>query len=105
MRHNGMKPITKNILTMVSVPVLFEQSFYRPFLDLDDVSQPDNGAQLSTGDGEMTDSDSDMSAKEEDVDEDPPETPYVPNSEEEFGDVSIINHRVFLNNKRRPALK
>ncbi|RZC36626.1 oxysterol-binding protein-related protein 8, partial [Asbolus verrucosus] len=54
--------------------------------DLDDVSQPDNGAQLSTGDGEMTDSDSEISAKEEDIDEDPPETPYVPNSEEEFGD-------------------
>jgi hypothetical protein len=59
---------------------------YSVFADLDDVSQLDNGAQLSTGDGEMTDSDSDMSAKEEDVDEDPPETPYVPISEEEFGD-------------------
>lgn len=58
--------------------------------DLDDVSQPDNGAQLSTGDGEMTDSDSEMSVKEEEyIDEDPPETAYFPNEEEEFGDVRI----------------
>lgn len=40
----------------------------------------------------MTDTDSEMSVKEEeeeeeDIDEDPIETPYVPNYEEEFGDV------------------
>ncbi|XP_017768264.1 PREDICTED: oxysterol-binding protein-related protein 8 isoform X2 [Nicrophorus vespilloides] len=54
--------------------------------DLDDISQLDNGAQLSTGDGEITDSDSDISVKDEDVDEEPEETPYTPNNEEEFGD-------------------
>lgn len=55
---------------------------------MDDISQPDNGAQLSTGDGEMTDSDSEISAKEEEYnnEEDPPETLYFPNEEEEFGD-------------------
>ncbi|KAL3289902.1 hypothetical protein HHI36_023287 [Cryptolaemus montrouzieri] len=53
--------------------------------DLDDVSQPDNGAHLSTGDCEMTDSESDLSVKEEEIDEDPPETPYIPVFEEEFG--------------------
>lgn len=35
----------------------------------------------------MTDSESEVSAKEDEYnDEDPPETPYVPNEEEEFGD-------------------
>lgn len=65
------------------------------FLDLDDISQPDNGAHLSTGDEKMTDSESEVSAKEEEYnnDEDPPETPYVPNEEEEFGDAGA---QVFL---------
>jgi hypothetical protein len=87
-RRNGTKPTTKSTLTMVRRESPCLRCRYSVFADLDDVSQLDNGAQLSTGDGEMTDSDSDMSAKEEDVDEDPPETPYVPISEEEFGDVS-----------------
>lgn len=58
------------------------------FTDFDDISQPDNGAQLSTGDGEMTDSESEVSVKEEEGinEEDPPETPYFANEEEEFGD-------------------
>lgn len=36
----------------------------------------------------MTDSESELSAKEEEYndEEDPPETPYFPNEEEEFGD-------------------
>ncbi|XP_060515915.1 oxysterol-binding protein-related protein 8 isoform X2 [Cylas formicarius] len=55
--------------------------------DLDNISQPDNGGQLSAGEVDITDSDSEVSAKEEEVDVDPPETPYVPNVEEEFGDV------------------
>lgn len=38
----------------------------------------------------MTDTDSEISVKEEDIDEDPIETPYVPNYEEEFGDVSCF---------------
>lgn len=54
--------------------------------DLDDASQPDNGAQLSTGDGEMSDTESEISVKEEEIDEDPPETPYILIEEEEFGD-------------------
>ncbi|XP_019880749.1 oxysterol-binding protein-related protein 8 [Aethina tumida] len=53
--------------------------------DLDDISQPDNGAQLSTG--EITDSDSEISVKEDEIDEDPVETPYVSNMEEEFGEM------------------
>lgn len=52
---------------------------------MDDISQPDNGAQLSTG--EITDSDSEISVKEDEIDEDPVETPYVSNMEEEFGEV------------------
>lgn len=54
------------------------------------MSQPDNnGGQLSAGD--MTESDSELSGKEdEDIDEDPPETPYFPNEEEELDDVNII---------------
>lgn len=37
----------------------------------------------------MSDTDSEISAKEEEIlDDDPLETPYVPNDEEEFGDVS-----------------
>lgn len=73
------------------------------FKDLDDISQPDNGAQLSTGDGEMTDSDSELSAKEEDLDEDPPETPYVPNLEEEFGDVQFtLNNSLLCRNSVEP---
>lgn len=72
--------------------------------DLDDnISQPDNGAQLSGGDGELSDTESDLSGgggggddgggvdKDDDDydDDDPPETPYVPNIEEEFGDVRV----------------
>lgn len=69
--------------------------------DLDDISQPDNGAQLSTGDGEMTDSESEVSAKEEEGnnEEDPPETPYFPNEEEEFGDAGaqvILKHLLII---------
>lgn len=57
-------------------------------LDLDDLSQPDNGAH-SAGDGEITESESECSAKEDYVEEeDPEETKYIPNKEEEFGDVS-----------------
>lgn len=56
--------------------------------DLDDISQPDNGTHFSAVECEITDSDSDVSCKDEYiVDETPPETPYVPNMEEEFGDV------------------
>lgn len=56
--------------------------------DLDDISQPDNGAQLSTG--EMSDSESEISAKEDDfTDEEIQETHYFANEEEEFGDVSF----------------
>lgn len=54
--------------------------------DLDDISQPDNGAHLSAGDEQISDTDSEISAKEEYVDEDPDETPYIPNIEEEFGE-------------------
>lgn len=56
-------------------------------LDLDDISQPDNGAH-SAGDGEITESDSECSVKEDYVDEEPNETKYIPIVEEEFGDVS-----------------
>lgn len=55
--------------------------------DLDNISQADNGGQLSTGEVDITDSDSEVSQKEEDLDVDPAETPYLPNVEEEFGDV------------------
>lgn len=58
-------------------------------LDLDNTSQTDNGAQLSTGEVDITDSDSEVSIKEEDMDGDPPETSYVPNTEEEFGEVGV----------------
>lgn len=57
-------------------------------VDLDD-SQPDNGAH-SAGDMEISESDSELSAKEDYVDEEPLETKYVPNVEEEFGNVSVI---------------
>lgn len=57
------------------------------FLDLGDTSQPDNGAHLSGGDVDITDSESEISMKEDDVDDDPLETLYVSNDEEEFGDV------------------
>ncbi|XP_045481255.1 oxysterol-binding protein-related protein 8 isoform X2 [Harmonia axyridis] len=60
----------------------YEKHFHN---DLDDMSQPENGAHLSTGDCEMTDSESDISAKEEEIDDEPPETPYIPVPEEEFG--------------------
>lgn len=66
--------------------------------DLDDVSQPDNGAHLSTGDCEMTDSESDISGKEEEMDDDPPETPYIPVPEEEFGGVSCSKYNLNLKN-------
>lgn len=62
---------------------------YSFILDLDDVSQPDNGAQLSTGDGEMSDTESEISVKEDYFDEDPLETPYIEIEEEEFGDVRL----------------
>ncbi|KAF7287501.1 hypothetical protein GWI33_001461 [Rhynchophorus ferrugineus] len=55
--------------------------------DLDNISQADNGAQLSTGEVELSDSESEISQKEEDMEMDPPETSYVPNAEEEFGEV------------------
>ncbi|GJQ69984.1 hypothetical protein Trydic_g13356 [Trypoxylus dichotomus] len=55
--------------------------------DLDDISQPDNGAHFSTVECEITDSESDVSCKDEYMDDETPqETPYVPNLEEEFGD-------------------
>lgn len=54
--------------------------------DLDDISQPDNGAHLSAGDGEISDTDSELSTKEDYVEEDPIETQYIPIVEEEFGD-------------------
>lgn len=57
--------------------------------DLDNASQTDNGAQLSTGEVDITDSDSEVSIKEEDMDCDPPETSYIPNTEEEFGEVGV----------------
>lgn len=69
------------------------------FIDLDDISQPDNGAQLSIGDGEMTDSESEVSAKEEECinEEDPPETLYFPNEEEEFGDAGAqVYNKILL---------
>lgn len=53
--------------------------------DLDDVSQQDNGAH-SAGDGEISESESECSVKEEYIDEEPEETKYIPNMEEEFGD-------------------
>ncbi|CAH0562663.1 unnamed protein product [Brassicogethes aeneus] len=63
-----------------------EADYERHFVhDLDDISQPDNGAQISAG--EISDTDSEMSIKDDEIDEDPIETPYVPNDEEEFGDV------------------
>lgn len=55
--------------------------------DLDNISQADNGAQLSTGEVDISDSESEISQKEEDLDIDPPETPYVLITEEEFGAV------------------
>lgn len=55
-------------------------------LDLDD-SQPDNGAHSAgDGDGDITESDSEVSIKD-DIDEEPVETKYIPNKEEEFGNV------------------
>lgn len=36
----------------------------------------------------MTDSESELSAKEDYADDDPLETPYVANAEEEFGEVN-----------------
>ncbi|XP_022901207.1 oxysterol-binding protein-related protein 8 isoform X1 [Onthophagus taurus] len=54
--------------------------------DLDDVSQPDNGTHFCAADCEISDTDSDVSGKEEYIDDDPVETPYVPNVEEELGD-------------------
>lgn len=71
-----------NFLNLFCIALLF-------FLDLDDISQPDNGVQLSTG--EMSDSDSEISAKEDDfTDEEIQETHYFANHEEEFGDVSFL---------------
>lgn len=62
---------------------------YYALPDLDDISQPDNGAQLSAGD--MSDSDSEMSVKEDEfTDEETQETHYFGNDEEEFGDVSFL---------------
>lgn len=74
--------------------------------DLDNISQADNGAQLSTGEVDITDTESEISQKEEDMEVDPPETSYVPNTEEEFGEVgaqvnlimiTIIQFAFFLN--------
>ncbi|KAF5283392.1 hypothetical protein FQA39_LY04768 [Lamprigera yunnana] len=64
-----------------------EADYERHFVhDLDDASQPDNGAQLSTGDGEMSDTESEISMKDYEMDEYPLETSYVHTEEEEFGD-------------------
>lgn len=58
--------------------------------------QTDNGAHLSGGDADITDTESEISVKEEDIDEDPLETTYVPNMEEEFGDVRSVSMGVVL---------
>ncbi|XP_066158648.1 oxysterol-binding protein-related protein 8 isoform X1 [Euwallacea fornicatus] len=55
--------------------------------DLDNTSQTDNGAQLSTGEIDLSDTESEASVKEDDMDVDPPESSYIPNTEEEFGEV------------------
>uniref|UniRef100_A0AAR5NY51 Oxysterol-binding protein n=1 Tax=Dendroctonus ponderosae TaxID=77166 RepID=A0AAR5NY51_DENPD len=55
--------------------------------DLDNISQADNGAQLSTGEVDISDTESELSHKDDDLDVDPPETLYVVNTEEEFGEV------------------
>lgn len=56
-------------------------------LDLDNISQADNGAQLSTGEADLSDTESEGSQKDDDIDADPVETTYVPNTEdEEFGE-------------------
>lgn len=62
------------------------------FIDLDDLSQPENNAHLSGIDADLTDSESDISVKEEEeiVDIDPLETPYIHGDEEEFGNVRHI---------------
>lgn len=54
---------------------------------MDNISQADNGAQLSTGEVDISDTESELSHKDDDLDVDPPETPYVVNTEEEFGEV------------------
>lgn len=59
--------------------------------DLDDISQPENGAHLSGADVDITDTESECSAKEEEIEDDPPETHYIVNEEEEFGCVSFAN--------------
>lgn len=71
----------------------YEKHFVDHDLDDLDASQPENtenGGQLSTGDCEITDSDSEMSGKEAEADDEEAthlETPYAPNIEEEIGDV------------------
>lgn len=70
----------------------YEKHFVDHDLDDLDASQPENtenGGQLSTGDCEISDSDSELSGKEAEPDEEEVhvETPYAPNIEEEFGDV------------------
>ncbi|XP_066248396.1 oxysterol-binding protein-related protein 8 [Euwallacea similis] len=55
--------------------------------DLDNTSQTDNGAQLSTGEVDLSDTESEASIKEDDMDVDPLESSYIPNTEEEFGEV------------------
>ncbi|XP_025831382.1 oxysterol-binding protein-related protein 8 isoform X2 [Agrilus planipennis] len=63
-----------------------EADYEKHFIhDLSDASQPENGAHLSTGEVDLTESESEVSAKEEEIDEEPQQTPYIPNAEEEFG--------------------
>lgn len=66
-------------------------SIKSPKIDLDDISQPENGAHLSGADVDMSDTESECSAKEEEIEDDPPETHYILNEEEEFGGVCLIN--------------
>lgn len=61
------------------------------FLDLGDLSQPENNAHLSGVEADLTDSESDVSVKDEEpFDAEPLETPYVMCDEEEFGGVSKL---------------
>lgn len=62
---------------------------------MDDLSQPENNAHLSGIDADMTDSESEVSVKEEEIiDEDPLETPYILCEEEEFGCVSFQKNSI-----------
>ncbi|XP_065165540.1 oxysterol-binding protein-related protein 8 isoform X2 [Atheta coriaria] len=64
-----------------------EADYERHFVDQGDGGHhTDNGGQLSAGDADASETESEVSVKEEEVDEEPQETPYTPNREEEFGD-------------------